>query len=247
MKEERIRYEMFLRVRDFGAAHSELFHESSAGAESFARLGQVVSQMEEHAIAKQLAAKDGRTVKTAARAAVRKRMLAIARTARRVAVRVPGVENKLQLPRLQSDAALLTAARTFLREVEPVANKLVHLGLPSTFLKEFTDAVSVFDNAIAGRRAGRAGVAAGQAGIDKTIAEAFDIIRTLDVAVANTLEDNSVLLAAWKRDRRVMLSPTKSDPTPASAPAGEATDQATPDAGRDASPDVKNDALPKAS
>jgi hypothetical protein len=59
LKTERIRYEMFLRVRDFGTTYRDLFPESSAGGQAFAQVAQAISEIDWHAQAKLGAARDG--------------------------------------------------------------------------------------------------------------------------------------------------------------------------------------------
>ena len=62
-KAERVRYEMFLRVRDFGHAHRDMFPESSTGGRSFATIARAVAEIESHVAKKRVTAKDGRQEK----------------------------------------------------------------------------------------------------------------------------------------------------------------------------------------
>ena len=208
-KTERVRYEMLLRVRDFGTSQAAAFPESSTGEQVFAKVAQAVAEIDAHARGKLLAAQEGRRAKAAARATVRRWMLAIARTARDVARGTPGLEKTLAMPRSHSDVALVTSAHTFLDTADSIKDQLVRLGLPVNFLAEFREAVNTFENAMAGRCAGRGSVAAGQAGIEAALVEGMNAARTLDVVVTNTLGHDPVLFARWQRDRRLVEGKSK--------------------------------------
>ena len=47
-KQQRFKYEMFVRVRDFGAAHAALFPEATTGGQAFARVLAATAAIEEH-------------------------------------------------------------------------------------------------------------------------------------------------------------------------------------------------------
>jgi hypothetical protein len=211
-RRERIRYEMLLRVRDFGKTHRELFPESSHGGKAFATVAGVVDGIEAHAQTKLLAAKNGMNAKKVARETMRQRMRVIARTARGVLHLAPSGNRKFVMPLYRSDVALLTAARAFVREGEAVLEKLLELDMPRHCIEELRAAANAFEAAMQGRRAGRSGVAASQAGISTAIARGAHAVRTLDVVVLNVLENDAVTLAAWRRDRRVVDRVSKKGP-----------------------------------
>ena len=47
-KSQKARHEMFVRVRDFGAAHTQLFPESSTGGKSFQQVTAAVAAIDAH-------------------------------------------------------------------------------------------------------------------------------------------------------------------------------------------------------
>lgn len=104
------------------------------------------------------------------------------------------------MPRRDSDVTLLASARASLDNGEPLKDELVRLGLPATFLNDFREAVDTLEEGMAGRRAGRGSIAAGQAGIEAALVEGINAARTLDVVVTNTLGHDPVLFARWQRD-----------------------------------------------
>lgn len=203
-KTERVRYEMLLRVRDFGAAHKDLFPESTTDGQTFARVAKATAEIEAHTLAKSLAAKSGRKSKAAAREAVIVVMQELVRTARGLAVTAPGLEHALEMPQQTSDIAILDAARSFVRQAEPIKDELVALRLPPTRIEELRRAAEVFDEAIDGRRAGRTDLAAARGGITDALADGLSAVRLLDVIVPNVVKDDPVLTAAWKRVRKVI-------------------------------------------
>jgi hypothetical protein len=216
-KTERIRYEMLLRVRDFGMSHRAAFPESSKGGKTFAKVAQAVADIDAHATAKQLAAHEGRRAKAAARTAVRRWMLAIARTARDLIRATPELEATLRMPSRKAEVVLLGSARTFLEGAVRIEDQLVELGLSATFLAEFRGAVDTFENELAGRRSGRGRVAAGRAAIKAALIDGMDAARTLDVVVTNTLGHDPALFARWQRDRRLVDGKAK-NPAAVTAP-----------------------------
>jgi hypothetical protein len=239
-KNQRLRYEMFLRVRDFGHVHRDRFPESSTAGKAFAAVAAAVADLEAHAMAGLLTAEEGRKARDAARDALVDRLTAIARTARVIARALPGADAVFRMPAERSDTSLLTTARAFISEGQAVKNRFVPLGMPDDFLTGLQKVVDTYDQAIGGRRAGRTGLAAARAGMKTAIAQGLDAVRTLDVVVANTLQDDPVVLAAWKRGRQQMskakgasagvkaqgTKPEGPTPTPA-APAAASPDAAT--------------------
>jgi hypothetical protein len=225
---------MLLRIRDFGAAHRERFPESSGGGQALAIVAKAVAEIEAHAAAKLVHVREAHRERSARRTIILDRMKAIARTSRGVRT-ASGALLELPMPRRRSDVAVVTAARAFLREVEPHEDQLVSLGLPPTCLAELRQAAEAFDAALAQGRAGRSGVAAGQAGIVAAIAAGTGAARILDIVVPNTMGQDPVLMAAWARGRRIVEGKTTTEAEPpepvrATTPAPVAGDATPADA-----------------
>lgn len=217
-RHERVRYEMLLRIRDFGAAHREQFPESSSGSQAFATVAEAVADVEAHATAKLVKVREGQRDRAARRSIMLSRMRTIARTSRGIRT-ASGAILTLQMPRRRSDVAVITAARAFLREAEAHHDRLVVLGLPTTCLAELREATEAFAASMAERRAGRSGVAGAQAGITAAIARGTDAAHTLDIVVLNTLGHDPVAFATWQRDRRVVEGKGRSPSTGGGLPA----------------------------
>jgi hypothetical protein len=202
-RRERIRYEMFQRVRTFGAAHRDVFPDGSVGGQAFAKVADAAAAFETHLDAKSTTAAKSRQTKTAARNALKARMRGVMRTSRGVA-RVAGDGRKaLRMPVRRSDIALLAAARACAKAAKPIEADCIHLGLPATFLADLRDAIDDYERVLRDRRTHRAAAAAAQKGTTAAIADGFSAIRTLDIVVTNVLGKDPVRFAGWRRGRRL--------------------------------------------
>lgn len=217
-KKERVRYEALQRAKDFGIKHQERFPEASKAGQMFAKVAQVVAEIDAQILARLQAARDGRKGKAAARARMTEWMRAIARTARDVVRKRPGGNVTFTLPRRTSEVSVVSAARLFLRDATPISDELTALGLPGNWQSEFGGAIDAFEEQIRGRRSGREGVTTARTGIRASLNEGFDALRTLDVVVVNTLKDDEALLAGWQRSRRVVDGGPKADADAISPP-----------------------------
>lgn len=219
-KEQRVRFEMFLRVRDFGQAHRELFPESSTGGQAFAKVGDAAARIDAFATSKLLVVTDGHEELAVARAAIVDRMRIVARTARGTRKSDSAAGRRFRMPSRTSYVALLAAARSFISEAGECRAELDELGLPATCLPELRQAIDDLEAALTARRAGRAGTAAAHAGLKAAFADGTRAVRTLDIVVPNTVGSDAVLMAKWHRDRRVITGAAKVVPEDAAPDAG---------------------------
>ena len=220
------RYEMLVRIRGFGEAHTDLFPKSSLAREQFAAVAAVVKELSAHAVAKMSAAREGRGPKTAARAVLLERLEAVALTGRAMAQNTPGFGDKFRLPDPQSDQALITAGRLFAREADAFKRAFVAHAMPSSFIDDLNQAVDEFESAIHERESGKAESAAARACIKTTLATGTAAVVRLDAMVTNHLRDDPKMMAIWKRERRVG-NPARRRSAPA-APVAPVAVPATP-------------------
>jgi hypothetical protein len=215
LKTQRARFEMLLRVKDFGIANGELFPETSIGGQAFAEVAHTVAHIEALAQTKPVAAG---TSKKVAREAVKAAMRKIARTGRGIE-RAPGTANPLRMPVRESDTTVLNAARAFIRNAEAVKDELVQLGLSPTCITDLRTAVDAFESAVSGRRAERSDVAKAHGSLKTVFAQASKALRKLDIVVPNVTNGDAGLLAAWNRSREVVRAGRRKPkaPTPVSA------------------------------
>lgn len=221
-KRERVRYEMLLRVRDFGNGHPELLPESSSGHQALATVKRAIDEIEALMTARAIAASETRKDQVARRAVILDRLRTIARTSRRV-VLPTGRPLRLHWPEQGSDAAIAEAARRFLTLTDEHHDQFVKLNLPDNCLSSLREALEAFEGALSGRRIGRRGVAEATKGIKVAIASGSDAARTLDLVVRNGIVDNEALLAGWERDLRLVTGIGKRGSKAQAEPAAPAT------------------------
>jgi hypothetical protein len=196
-------FEMLVRISDFGTVHGHLLPESSLAREAFATVAAAVKQLSEHAVSKMSTARGGVNQQMKTREALRNELEALARTGRAIGAGTPGLEDKFVLPDKPGDQELLTTGRLFARDAEPFKAQFIAHAMPQTFLADLARLVEKFDEAIRGADAERDGNTAARASIDTALQAGMSAVRTLDVIVTNTLQDDRVTMAVWQRDRRV--------------------------------------------
>jgi len=183
------RYEMLVRVREFGAAHADSFPSSTPGGQAFATVAAAVDQLSQHASVQfegRTSIREATTTKAAARAALQEDLDAIARTARVLAADTRGLDDKFPPPR-RKDVDLLTTGRTFLREAAPLAPQFIAHYLPEDFLTDLESDLREFEAAINEGHAGRDMHATAAAEVEAGMESALEAVRHLDVLVPNRL------------------------------------------------------------
>ena len=148
------------------------------------------------------------------RAALRRWMLTVARTAQGVA-RLDADMPPVRMPRHANDATLLASARAFLETGRRFHDRFVTLGLDPAWAAHFTAAIDAFDSRVLRRRSATGDIAHAHTSLRETLADGFAAVRLLDVIVANRLHDDVVELSAWRRVRHVTRWAPKSPPAAA--------------------------------
>ena len=214
------RYEMLLRVRDFGQVHAALFPLSSVAHAQFAAVDAVTRAVGEYAVTKMSAKRDGKAPKASARRALADRLEAIALTGRALAKTQPDIADKFRLPHTRRDQALITAGRLFVKNAEALKPEFLAHAMPESFIADLTKAVDAFEEAIQERDNSRAQSAGVQASIRRALADGMAAIVRLDAIVSNHVGDDPQLMAAWKRERRVAATRRRGtlEPPAASSP-----------------------------
>lgn len=201
-RDQRFRYEMFVRVRDFGAARTALFPESSRSGQTFARVAAAVAAIEEHRKNHVVATAEARRVKAATRAAVFDYMKTIALAARRV-TRPDVRESPFRVPRRRNLERELATARAFIEEAEKRRGEFVGFGLPPTFIGDFRVLVDNLQQAVNVRLSSKTVRREASTGTRTTLVRGFDAIRDLDVLVAMATREDPTTFAAWSAARRI--------------------------------------------
>jgi hypothetical protein len=223
------KYNMLVRVRDYGAARADLFPPGSLGARTFGEIGTVVDRLNASVTSERSgrrAARQGVVSKAAARAGLHRALEAVSRTARGVALDTPDILGKFHMPDAQKDHELATAARQFADEATPLAAAFVAHGLPESFVADLRGALATFERAIGGRALGRETHVGARPDIAAALDLAFETLRRLDAIVENRVGGDPNALAAWHLARNVGRTPAKgagsTSAAPSPGPAGAA-------------------------
>jgi hypothetical protein len=201
---------MFIRVREFGKPRAGVYPSNSRGGELLAQLDTAITEIEGHAASQssgKRASKEKTSLKSVALAVLIEEMEAISRTARAMALTIPGLDDKFRLPRNVGEQAWLAAARSFATDAEPLKAEFIRRGLAATFLDDLNAAVNEVGQSIHGKaRASGARVAA-RAGLDDAIERGMKTVRELDAVVLNTFRDDPATLAEWTSAAHVERAP----------------------------------------
>lgn len=237
-KQQRFKYEMFVRVRDFGTAHAALFPEASKGGQAFSRVKAATTAIEDHLKNHVLGKAEARRIKAATRESLFEYLKTIAAAARRVTLVEPSV-SPFRLPRYRSLAAELATARAFMAEAVSRQAEFEQFGLPPTFLSDFKTLVDRLQQAADVRLSAKTVRRRATAGIDTAMAEGLDAARDLDVIVAIAMRmSDPTSFAAWTTARKIegqgtgsvksAVAPPVSEPAASPAPPAAPAPAATP-------------------
>jgi hypothetical protein len=199
--QDKRRLDMLIRIRNFGAAHDQLFAASSTARAAFAAVATEVEQLETLGLTERLASHSARAARKAeARKALLDCLVRGRNTSRVLAKTNRDLAVELELPDVVDDRLLLTIARQFSAGVAPHAEPFAAHGITLQELDQCSDA---FEAAVNERGMRRDEQVQTRARIESSMARALDAVETLDVIVANHLAGDPITLAAWKHDRRV--------------------------------------------
>lgn len=201
-KEQRFKYEMLVRVRDYGAAHQHLLPSSSSAGERFAQVTAAVAAIDEHLKDRIVAMADARRVKATTRAAVFDYMKAIALAARRL-TEPDAQPSRFRMPRRRSLKVEVSTARVFLAEAALRQDEFVRYGLPPTFISEFQALVDALQAAIDVRLNSKTVRRQARQGLATELARGFRAVRDLDAIVGITTRHDPIRFAAWQSARRI--------------------------------------------
>ena len=213
---ERRRYEMLVRVRDFGDAHAASFPAASRGGELLTTLGQIVEDLGAHA-AQQSASATAATALAASRSAARETLWdeleAISRTAGAFDPERPDLTERFQLPRRnRNDQVLLATARAFLAEARPLKAEFVRYELPANFIERLEAHLAAFDESVTEQNLRAQSRVAATSSIGETIERGVALVRQLDAIVKNKFRDDPAELAAWESASRTERAPRRAKP-----------------------------------
>lgn len=194
------RYEMLLRVRDFGKTYGQRFSGSSAAQTAFATVAAAIDELTALGVVKLSAQATGRAdAKRTARRALAALLASVSRLAR--VLRAEGQTlPPFSRPRSRSDQALLTTARKFAQDVEPFAEEFCGHELRP---ERIAQAIAAFEAALRHRGNGSCALTASRARIRELLTRAQLAVRRLDLIIANRPASDPTIQVVWKQARRV--------------------------------------------
>lgn len=199
-KNDRVRYDMFVRVDEFGKTNQADFPAGSVGAAQFAIVAAVIAQIQS-LIGDQTASRDDARFHYATKATLREdlrsEMSDINETARSMIYQFAGIELKFRMPRGDNDANLLAAARAFYQSSEEYEAAMIEYGLPIDFRANLQEAITAFEQSLNAPGAALDSQIAATADIGETVRRGMQAVRILDGVVRNKYRANTGRLAAW--------------------------------------------------
>lgn len=200
------KFEMLIRVDDFGVGHASAFPTSSLGGQRFAAVRAVVEELQQHGTAQSAsggAAKTSTGAKKAARERLRRLMAAVSETARAMESSMPGISQNFRMPSTNGDQALLNAGRAFVQAATPLESEFISREMPAGFLAELSAAIDSFESACESQNQNREKRVSATAAIDEVIERGMALVRELDAMVRNKFRSDAATLAAWESARHV--------------------------------------------
>jgi hypothetical protein len=210
------RYQMFVRVQDFGVAHKSDFATGSLAKQHFTSLDGIINELEGHASAKESGfglERQGTTTRSQARAELREDLVAINRTARAMSDDAPGTDGKFRLPRGNNDQNLIDAARAFLADATPLSSQFIAHELQADFLEDLQADIADLEAAISQQSSGGSNHVAANAAIDDAMNRGLDVVHKLDAIVKNKYASNPGARAVWLSASHSERAPRHKKPT----------------------------------
>ena len=219
------RHDMFGRVQTFGKANAADFAAGSKAAGHFARLAQIVADLD---IEKARQNGGSATAKEVLFDSLRLDLQSIARTARAIDAGEPGFADRFRNPATPTQQALLTAADAFARELaDPaIVAKFVAYELPADFVADLADDIAAIRSADADMQSDDQTGVASTAAVGRLIREGMAEVMQLDAIMNNKYARNPDRMRAWDSASHVDRAPRR-----AKKPAGGTPPTSTKAAG----------------
>jgi hypothetical protein len=201
--DQTVRFEMLVRVREFGEKHQNLFPEGTEGKDALGVIVDAVAQLEAQAKSKAASEREGVGAKAGARQALSRQLEDIARSARVIAADTPGFDGAFTLPRPRSDQKLLTSGRAFIDAAGAAKDRFIRFGMAADFVATLSVAVDVFADAVRTLESGRIDTTQARKDISATLKTAIAAAQRLDAFFANVCRNDPATLGVWQECRAV--------------------------------------------
>ena len=206
---ETIRYDVFGRVDTFGKDNAADFAPTSEATKRFANVRRIITDLDKE---KANQKRGSATAKEVLLDALRLDLQNIARTARAIAQDEPGFADKFRTPDSPSQAALLTAADSFLAQlaIQPGDNaatqtaktalvaKFIAHELPGDFVTDLQGDRAAIDAAEDAKESGDQGGVASTAAVGRLIRDGMKEVNYLNAIIHNKYSRNAEKLRSWQ-------------------------------------------------
>lgn len=214
---DRRRYEMLVKVKQFGIDNAADFPAPSVGATKFDEVAAFVDNIEAIS-ADQLGgfseAAQQFDIKATIRENLRDQMSAISRTSKAMEYAFDGIADQFRFRRNMPDADLLAKAHAFLPDATDHQADFIAYGMPATFIADLSAAANEFDDIFNATASATADHVEATASISDSVRQAMVCVRILDGIVKNVYNGNPGMIAAWASASHVEKAPKKSSPPP---------------------------------
>ena len=197
--------EKLARVRVYGATHKSSFPAGSRGAQLFASLESVITELQTlsgNQASRTALAREITTSKSLARESLTEELEAISLTAKAMAVTKPGLDDKFPMPRNPADQVLLASARGFAKDAALLKAEFIDFDMPADFLEDLDAAIGAFEAALSDRHTTRHSRVETTAAMDSVLDRGIAIVKQLDAVMTNKFRDDDALLLGWSSARR---------------------------------------------
>ena len=222
------RYAMFNCVLTFGQDNAADFPPTSLAGILFAAMKEAVNEVD---VARALQQGARATAREVLLDALRIDLKNIARTAREIAHSEPGFADRFHLPASPAQAALLTAPRAMLVELQKpgVAQKFIAYELPATFVADLTADLARIDASKGDEDHIDTQGVTSTVTLGKAIEKGITIVGQLNAIMHNKYTRNPEKLRAWNSVSHTERTPhrEKALPTPTTATANPSPVAAT--------------------
>lgn len=208
----------FVAMREFNNRNGADYAAIAAAVASFNIIDGVIAVLDDLSAAQTSGAR-GLAVekKSVIAAAMRRKMTAMARTARALNLDDPGFRRLFSVPNDNSYPKLLSAAREFVEEGNLHKDAMIALAMSPTLIDELSADIAAFDAAADDKADAQGGKVGATAGIDAEIERGMKAAKILDAIMKNVYDNNPSKLAEWTQARHIRRSPRKKPDQPPSA------------------------------
>jgi hypothetical protein len=195
---ERNRYNMLVKVQQFGVENSFDTPNGSIGAESLVEIASGIEGLRTHsAVQTSNAATQTSNRKSALRDAIRNKLKTISRTAKAIAIDKTEFNQVFRSPTNNNDQMLISTARSFAVEAAKIKADFIRYGLSDDFIDELNDDISQFEQTLSDSAATKIESTSAVAAIDENMRKSMNAFYRLDAFYKNIYRNNPVKLAAW--------------------------------------------------